>query len=299
MKDVVTGAFSYSGRHIAERLLAQGRSVTTLSRTVPEPLTLPVETAPFAFDRPARLVEALRGADTLYNTYWIRFPHGEATFEHAVANTRILFQAAAEAGVRRVVHISITNPSLDSPYAYFRGKAAAESELRASGTSFSIVRPTLVFGAGDILVNNIAWILRRFPVFVVPGSGAYRVQPVSVDDLARICIEAATGPDELVVDAVGPETLTFDEFVRTLRRAVGSRARILHGSIGLALMLTRSAGLVLRDVVLTREELGGLMDSLLVSGATPLGRDRFSEWVAENAGSLGVRYASELARNWR
>jgi uncharacterized protein YbjT (DUF2867 family) len=299
VKDVVTGAFSYTGRRIAERLLAQSRSVTTLSRTVPEPLPLPVEVAPLAFDDPAALVRALEGADTLYNTYWIRFAHREATFDRAVANTRTLFRAAAEAGVGRIVHVSITNPSLDSPYAYFRGKAEAEEELRAAGVSFAIVRPTLVFGAGDILVNNIAWILRRFPVFVIPGSGSYRVQPVSVDDLARICVEAATDQPGRVIAAVGPETLTFEEFVRALRTAVDSRARIIHGGSRLALALTRAGGLVLRDVVLTREELGALMDSLLVSSEEPLGRDRLTEWVARNADSLGRRYASELARNWR
>jgi uncharacterized protein YbjT (DUF2867 family) len=299
LKDVVTGAFSYTGRHIAERLLAEGREVTTLTRRTPEPLPLPVATAPLAFDDPAGLTRALEGAETLYNTYWVRFPYGGESFERAVANSAVLFRAAADAGVARIVHVSITNPSPSSPYAYFRGKAAVEAELGGVGVPFAVVRPTLVFGSDDVLVNNIAWILRRFPVFLIPGSGDYLVQPVSVYDVARICVEVSSAAGELLVDAVGPETFRFDELVRLLRDAVGSRARILRSRADLALGLTRAAGLLLRDVVLTREELGGLMDSLLTSPQPPLGRDRLTDWVAQNAESLGRRYVSELARNWR
>jgi uncharacterized protein YbjT (DUF2867 family) len=299
VKDVVTGAFSYTGRHIAEQLLADGREVTTLTRTVPEPLPLPVATAPFSFDDPAALVEAFRGAETLYNTYWIRFPRPPSMFAAAVENSAILFRAAAEAGVRRIVHVSITNPSPDSPYAYFRGKAAAEAELARTGVPFSIVRPTLIYGPTDILINNIAWILRHFPVFFLPGSGEYLVQPVSVEDLAAICIESASASGNVVWDAVGPETFTFAGLVRVLREAVGSRARILRAPPAVALALTRLGGLLLRDVVLTREELAGLMDSLLVSAEPPRGHDRFSDWVAHNAETLGMGYVSELARNWR
>lgn len=299
MKDVVTGAFSYTGRHIAERLLASGREVTTLTRSAPDPLPLRVGTARLAFDDPAALVEALRGAETLYNTYWIRFPRGPVTFETAVANSATLFRAAAEAGVQRIVHVSITNPSTHSPYAYFRGKAAAESELRRSGVPFSIVRPTLVYGPRDILVNNIAWILRRFPLFLVPGTGDYLVQPVSVSDVAKICVESASAPAGTVWDAIGPETFSFVELVRVLRDAIGSRARIVRAGPGLALALTKVGGLVVRDVVLTPEELGGLMDSLLTSGEPPRGEDRFTEWVAQNSQTLGTGYVSELARNWK
>lgn len=296
MRDVVTGAFSFTGRHIAARLLEQGRSVTTLTRRANEPKPLPIEVAPLQFGDRAALEAALRGADTLYNTYWIRFPHGGATFRTAVEHTRTLFAAAAAANVRRIVHVSITNPSRVSPYAYFRGKAAVEEALRALDLPYAIVRPTLVFGPGDVLVNNIAWILRRFPVFLVPGGGEYRVQPVSVQDVARMCVEAQDGVE---LDAAGPETLTFDGLVRLVRRGVGSRAAVLRAPPALALGLTRIAGMFLRDVVLTREELGGLMDSLLTSREPPLGRDRLSDWLREQGRTLGTRYVSEVARNWR
>jgi uncharacterized protein YbjT (DUF2867 family) len=299
--DVVTGAFSYTGRFIAERLLAQGRSVRTLTRRVERgaPLAGKVETAPLRFDDPAALADSLRGAKRLYNTYWIRFPRGETTFETAVANTRTLVAAAREAGIERLVHVSVTNAAEDSPLPYFRGKARLERDIAASGLSHAIVRPTLVFGPEDILVNNIAWLLRRMPIFLVPGAGDYRVQPVSVEDTARICVEAGEAAEDLTVDAAGPEAYTFDELVRAIREAIGGRARIVHVSPGLALRLSDLVGRARRDVMLTRDELAGLAASLLVSDRPPLGTTSFREWLREDAASLGAKYVSELDRNFR
>jgi uncharacterized protein YbjT (DUF2867 family) len=296
--DVVTGAFSYTGRHIAEALLERGRSVRTLTRKPDptHPLAGRIERAPLVFDD--SLVESVRGADTLYNTYWIRFERGETTFDRAVANTRRLFAAAAEAGVRRVVHVSVANSDADSPFAYFRGKAAGERALRESGHSHAIVRPTLVFGPDDILVNNVAWALRRVPVFLVAGDGRDEVQPVAVGDVARICVELGAGDEDLTHDAAGPERYAFDEFVGLIKRAVGGRARIVHAPDSVVLALSRAPGLFLRDVVMTRDELGMLHAGLLVSHEPPLGRESFAAWLAENGAALGRRYTSELRRNF-
>jgi NADH dehydrogenase len=294
--DVVTGAFSYTGRWIAQALLERGRRVRTLTRApAPEdPLAAAVERAPLVFDD--KLVESLRGAGTLYNTYWVRFERGRTTFAGAVENSRRLFDAAARAGVRRVVQISVANPSEDSPFPYFRGKAEVERLLRESGLAWAIVRPTVVFGPGDILLNNIAWILRRFPLFVVPGDGRYELQPVSVRDTARLAVEAADGT---VVDAVGPERFAFEELVQVLGRAVGSRSRIGHATPAVALALIRIGGLFVRDVVLTRDELESLMTGLLVSHEPPLGQERLTAWLEEHTATVGRKYASELARNFR
>jgi uncharacterized protein YbjT (DUF2867 family) len=290
--DVVTGAFSYTGRHIARRLLVDGRRVRTLTRTRNPASAL--EQAPLRFDDRGALVESLRGADTLYNTYWIRFEHGGSTFAQAVENTRMLFEAAGDAGVRRIVHVSVTNAREDSPLPYFRGKAELERALRESGQSYAIVRPTLIFGSLDILVNNIAWVLRRLPAFLLAGDGSYRVQPVSAHDVASIAV-AADGE----VDAAGPEEYTFAELVRLVGVAVGARRPLVRTSPRVMLALGDLVGRLRRDVVLTRAELAGLMDSLLVSDEPPRGRESFREWVAANADGLGRRYVSELARNYR
>ena len=296
--DVVTGAFSYTGRYIAEELLARDRRVRTLTRTPhpSHPLAPRVEAAPLVFDE--SLVESLRGADTLYNTYWVRFERGRQTFARAIENTARLIEAARRAGVRRVVHVSVANPGPASPFPYYRGKAATEEIVRESGLSYAIVRPTLVFGPEDILLNNIAWGLRHVPVFLVPGDGRYEVQPVSVADTASICVEASEAADDLVVDAAGPLRWSFEQLARLVARAVGSRAWITRAPPSIALRAARVAGVALRDVLLTRDELGALMAGLLVSHEAPRGRERFDAWLHENAASLGRRYTSELARNF-
>ena len=298
--DVVTGAFSYTGSYIARRLLEQGREVTTLSRApAPEhPLARSVRTAPLDFADPAGLAEALRGAETFYNTYWVRFPHGDLTFERAIENTRALFSAAASAGAR-IVHVSVSNPSQDSPLPYFRAKAQLERELAETAPSYAVIRPTLIFGREDVLVNNIAWILRRFPFFLVPGTGRYRVQPVSAEDTAALAVEAGGSSDNMTLDAAGSETYAFEELVRMVADAIGSRARIVHARAGLALGLSKVVGWMCRDVVLTREELDGLMASLLVSAHPPRGKMSFLAWLRASAPTLGRKYVSELERNYR
>jgi NADH dehydrogenase len=301
--DVVTGAFGYTGRRIAARLLDDGRRVRSLTfhPDRPNPLDGEVEVVPYSFDDPDALARSLQGADTLYNTYWVRFDHGGTTFTRAVENSRRLFEAAARAGVRRVVHVSITNPSADSPLPYFRGKALVERAVAGSGVSYAIVRPTVVFGTGDVLVNNIAWLARRVPVFAIPGDGRYRVRPVHVDDVARLCVSSAAveAPEALVLDAVGPEVLTFEDMVVSIRDAVGGRARLIHVPPALIPPLTWLVGLAVRDTLLTRHELEGLTGELVHSDGPATGEIGFSRWVAGNAGALGMRYASELARHFR
>jgi uncharacterized protein YbjT (DUF2867 family) len=299
--DVVTGAFSYTGRAIAEELLERGRSVRTLTRRdqPADPLAARIERAALQFRDERRLREALEGVHTLYNTYWVRFAHGVTTFERALANTRILLRAARDAGVRRVVHVSVTSPSPDSPLPYFRGKAEAESDIRTCGIGSSIIRPTLVFGPRDILVNNIAWGLRRTPVFPVAGNGSYRVQPVSVEDVATICVDAGAGDTDTVLDAAGPETLSFEALVRLVASAVGREVRIVRVSPRVVLTLARIVGTLRRDVLLTPDELAGLQAELLVSERPPLGKASFRSWVAANGERLGRGYVSELARNFR
>lgn len=297
---VVTGAFSFSGKYITRRLLSRGIRVKTLTGHPDRENEFGehVSVAPLEFEDPGKLTDSLRGASTLINTYWIRFPRGEATFERAVENTRTLIRAAEAAGVERLVHVSITNPSESSPLPYFRGKALLERAVRESALSHVIVRPAVIFGIEDVLINNIAWFLRRFPMFGVFGRGDYRLQPIFVDDMASIVVKAIEKTDDYVVEAIGPEVYSFEEIVRVIATKIGRRARLVHVAPRLAHVFTRAVGLAVGDVVLTRDEIQGLMDNLLVSDAPPTGRTRLSEWLEENADRLGVRYASELKRHY-
>lgn len=299
--DVVTGAFGYTGRYIARRLLAYGRRVRTLTSHPrrSDPLWGQVETSPLDFDDPAALARSMEGAETLYHTYWIRFSRGRLTFERAVDNCLRLVEAARAAGLRRIVYISITGADLTSPLPYFRGKAQVEEAIRSSGLSWAILRPTVIFGAEDVLVNNMSWFLRRFPLFPVPGDGEYEVQPVYVDDVAALAISLGMADSDVAMDAVGPETYSFNGLLRALASAIGSGARLVHVAPWAALAAAKGAGLLLRDVVLTADEIRGLMASLLVSRDPPTCPTPFSRWVAENADRLGRRYASEVARHYR
>ncbi|MBV9536926.1 MAG: NAD(P)H-binding protein [Solirubrobacterales bacterium] len=299
--DLVTGAFSYSGSYIAQRLLHAGRGVRTLSfhPDRPHPLQASVQAFPYRFDDPAALRRTLEGVSTLYNTYWVRFDHGQTSFEQAIERSDALFTAARQAGVDRIVHLSITNASITSPLPYFRGKALVEDALARVGVPYSIVRPTMIFGGDrDVLVNNIAWILRRMPVFAVPGSGGYPVQPIDVEDLARICTDAAEAGENEVIDAAGPETMPFGQLVALIRRGIGARARIVHVPAPIMTLAARALGLVVHDVVLTPHEIEGLMAGLLVSHEPPLGQTRFTDWLDHNATSIGRRYANELQRHF-
>ena len=299
--DVVTGAFGYTGRYITERLLSSGRHVRTLTGhpNRPNPFGDRVSVARYEFEDRGRLAEHLAGASTLYNTYWVRFPRGAVTFDRAVRNTETLIGAAVDAGVRRLVHVSITNPSDDSPFAYFRGKAAIEATIRRSGLSYAIVRPTVIFGKEDILINNIAYLLRRLPVFGIPGSGTYRLRPVSVEDVADICVEAGRRLDDEVIDAVGPETFTFEELVRLIGEAVGAKVRVVHVPTAAVLAAARVVGSIVNDVVVTKDELNGLMADLVVTDGPATGARGLNEWLVLNAGVVGKRYASEVSRHYR
>jgi NADH dehydrogenase len=310
--DVVTGAFSYSGAAMARRLLAAGHQVRTLTShpehaPQPSPGTGTATGAgagvtvvrPLDFTDPAGLVQSMRGAHTLYNTYWVRFAHGGTDHRAAVLNSRILFDAAAEAGIRRIVHVSITHPSRESPYPYFRGKAEVEQILADSGVPCAIARPAILFGGNDVLVNNIAWLLRRLPVFALGDGGSYRIRPIHVDDLARLCVELGAGTTPSVVDAIGPQSLTFRELVSVIRTAVGSRALLVPVPGPLIYGLSAVLGAALRDTLLTRDEYRAMADGLADSAAPATGQTVFSDWVTGHGPELGRGYANELSRHFR
>jgi NADH dehydrogenase len=294
----VTGAFGYSGQYIARHLLAAGQQVITLTNSLDKknPFGDEVQAYPFSFEEPARLTRSLEGVSVLYNTYWVRFNTDSFSHSMAVRNSRTLFTAAREAGVRRIVHISITNPDEDSELEYFRDKAILERLLRESGLSYAILRPAVLFGQEDILINNIAWLLRTLPVFGVFGDGSYRLQPIFVDDMAQIAVAQGQQSEDVVINAIGPETFTYRELVKTIGRSIGKPRPVISVPPLVGYLAGRLVGQIQGDVTLTREEIEGLMAGLLYVDAPPAGWTRLSEWARQHADTLGQAYASELAR---
>jgi uncharacterized protein YbjT (DUF2867 family) len=297
---VVTGAFSFTGSYVAQALLRSGETVRTLSRRPDEghPLADQVGFGRLQFDDPGALARDLRGAETLFNTYWVRYPRGTTTWQSVLENTRTLLRAAARAGVRKVVQFSVSNASESSPYGYFRAKALAERALHESGLRHAIVKPTLVFGRGELLLGNIAWTLRRSPVFLVPTGGRYAVQPVAVEDVAELALELARSDDNQEIDAAGPDVYSFAELVAAVRGAIGSRSRIVRCPRAAVLAAARAGSLLLGDTLVQRDELAALRDDLLVSREPPRATARLEDWLAEQGSTLGRSFVSERKRNW-
>jgi uncharacterized protein YbjT (DUF2867 family) len=297
-RHAVTGAFGYSGRYIAARLLKEGTEVITLTNSPSRanPFGGRVRAFSFSFENADKLEQTLSGVEVLYNTYWVRFNHRLFTHAQAVQNTLVLFNAARRAGVRRIVHVSIANPTEDSPLEYYAGKARLERALQESGLSYSILRPTVLFGREDILINNIAWALRRFPFFPVFGDGLYKLQPVYVEDLAQLAVTEGKLSESRIINAIGPETFTYRELVQAVGAAIGRKARTVSVSPGLGYLSSKLIGWFMRDIFVTRDEIRGLMDGLLYVDAPPAGKTRLTAWMRENAGTLGRDYASELGR---
>lgn len=295
---VVTGAFGFSGRYIARRLLDKGFEVRTLTNSPhrANPFRGKIKAYPFHFDNPEKLIESLEGASVFYNTYWVRFNYPGFTYAGAVENTLKLFEAAKKAGVKRVVHISIVNPSEDSPFEYFRDKAKLERALVESGMSYAILRPALLFGKEDILINNIAWFLRNFPVFAVFGDGNYRLQPIHVDDLAKLAVEQGQKAEKCIVDATGPEDFTFRGMVEEIGRAIGKQKPVISIPPVLGYSVGWLVGKILKDVTITHDEIEGLMAGLLHTNSPPAGKTRLTDWLKDNSAAIGMHYHNELAR---
>jgi len=300
MKVAVTGSFSYSGKYITRRLLERGEEVITLTGhpNRPDPFNGQVKSYPLDFDE-AGMTKSLQGVDVLVNTYWVRFDRDDNTQPRAVENTRKLVNAAKNAGVKRIVHISIANPSADSHLPYYWGKAANEKTVIESGLSYAILRPTVLVGTEDILINNIAYLLRRFPFFALPGDGSYGIQPVYVDDLAKLVNEGVYRNENYIIDAVGPDSFTFKEMVRLIGEKIGANRPLVSLPPRLALLAAQFLSLIVNDVMLTTEEVDGLMANLLVSKEPPRCNTRFIDWLEENKDKVGKVYASELKKHYQ
>jgi len=298
--NVVTGALSFTGKYITQLLLSRGQKVRTLTNHPERPSSFKerIEIFPYAFDFQEMLEKAFYGAQVFYNTYWIRFPYRNSNYDLAIENSHKLISASKKAGIKKIVHISITNPSLDSPFPYFRGKAQVEKMIIESGISFTILRPALIFGPEDILINNIAWLMRKFPLFAIPGKGDYQIQPIFVQDLADIALNSAENPQSQILDAIGPETFSFRELVNLTQEKIGTKNLFLSIPPKIFIYISEIISRYVHDVILTPDEVYGLMANLLVTKSPSLGKTSLSSWLDQNKNIIGRKYESELKRHF-
>lgn len=298
-KHAITGAFGFTGKYLAQRLLTQGHEVITLTNSPnrPHPFKTAVLAYPFTFEAPEVMAKNLEGVDVLYNTYWVRFNHTQFTHSTAVENTKSLFKAAQLVGIKRIVHISITNADEDSPLEYFSGKGHLERTLKETGISYAIIRPAVLFGPSGILINNIAWVLRHFPCFAMFGNGEYHIQPIFVDDLAELMVEQGNSHDNTIINALGEEDYRYKDLVKMMRKELGVWRPIIPVPPSLGYLASKAIGAMVGDSFVTKEEIKGLMADLLhVPGSPCTGKTKLSTWVRENNDTLGKKYMGELIR---
>ncbi len=297
-KIAVTGAFGYSGKFVAQKLFDKGQNVKTFTNSVnkPNPFGKKIEICPLDFKNPKNLTENLKDCDTLINTYWVRFNHKKFNHHEAVENTKILFDAAKNAGIKKIVHVSITNPDKNSKLEYFKGKGELEEYLKNLGISYSIVRPAVMFGEEDILINNIAWAIRNLPIMGTFGCGTYKIQPIHVIDFAQILVDEAENNENNIVNGIGAETYTYRNLIKTIRDIIGIKKPIICAPPFLGYLVGKKVSKRQNDVTITMPEIRGLMQNLLYVETEPTGKIKLSEWAKSHKDTLGVKYASELKR---
>jgi uncharacterized protein YbjT (DUF2867 family) len=243
----VAGGSGFIGRAIVRCLAATpGLSVRVLTRD-PEKararltgegkvaLAGEVEFVAADVNEPSKLAKALVGADTIVNAvqfdgYPIENPARGLTFLRVdYGGTVALIAGAKEASVANFIYISGAAADERSTNPAFRAKGRAERVLRTSGLAFTILRPSLVYGPEDRVVNGLASALRMMPIMVVPGTGRQHLRPLFVEDLAA-CVALAIGGRgrDGIFEIGGPDEMAFDELVRLLMEITGHKRPLVH-----------------------------------------------------------------------
>lgn len=298
---VVAGGTGFTGTYVVRNLLSNGENKISVLSSHPRrshEFAQGIEVNPYNFGQYDEMVKNFRDADCFINTYWVRLNFRNSSFREAVRNSQKLVDACKESGVKRIVHISVANPSHDYAYEYYRGKMEVEDYIRKSGISYAILRPTLLFGDEEILVNNITWLIRKYGFFFIFGDGKYKVTPVFVNDVAREVVRQSQLEENVTEDVVGPESYAFEEIVKLIARETGNKLRIYHLSTFFMSPVCGLLSLLRHDTVVTPEELRVVIDNKLYSGSEPLGMTKFSTWVKENSEKFGKEYHSEVERHF-
>ena len=294
---VITGAFSYTGAAVSQELLRRGYSIHSLTNRQPLQKDNAISSAPLRFERDY-LKGELGGANTFVNTYWVRLPYAGQSFASAVKNSKMLIDAAVSAGVKRIIQVSVSNAEDGKNLGYYAGKAEVDAYVRQCGIPFTIVRPTFIVGQADVLTNNIAWLLRRFPIFLIPGNTSHRLQPILLDDAAHIIADAVEYQGNQEVDAAGPDIMSFAEYVELVANGCNLKRPMIRVPEGLSLGFLQAIQPLLQDIILTREELLGLKQELLISHKPPLGKDSVAKWLQVHGDKLGHQYTNDIYRHF-
>ncbi len=248
----VAGGTGFVGQAIVRELAARGNRVVVLTHRSPATVAgtgttdRSIEFRRADVTRPDGLAGALVGVDTLviclaFRNSPIEAPRRGQTFERVdAAGTEALVAAARTAGVRRVVYISGAGAAPDAPRHWFRAKWRAEEAIRGSGITYTIFRPSWIYGPGDRSLNRFLGFTRWLPFVPQIGNGRQILAPVFVDDIGALVGDAltASAADNATLEVGGPETLTMDAVIREALRVLHRRRPILHAPVVLMKLVT-------------------------------------------------------------
>jgi len=308
---LVTGGTGFVGTHVCRALIARRFLPRLLVRVgsesrIPEDVRNACRvTLGDVADREA-VEYAAQGTMAIVHLVGIirEFPRQDVTFERLhVAATRNAVDAARRWEIPRFLHMSALGARPGGPTGYSDSKGRAEEIVRQSGLSWTIFRPSVIYGPGDRFINELAAILRKAPFLPVPGDGSYRLQPVFIGDVAMGFADALlkAGTEGRVYEVGGPERISYDDLLDRVAASVGCRARKVHVPLSLLRPVVRRMERF-RKFPLTTNQLEMLLAENICNhepfysafGFTPLS---LSDYLS---GGLGGRpSASEGARKGR
>ena len=290
MKVFVTGASGFIGRRLIEHLLGRGDAVVAaVRRPCPDLDPRRLAVVEVRLDDRAALERALAGSDAVVHLAVATGTTSEReAYEVNVVGTEHLLEAAKRAGVKRFVFASTISATRERMGPYGRTKKIAEERVVASGLPYCIVRPSLVYGGREGLVANLTAYLRGLPVIPVMGDGSIELDPIHVDDVCAAMIEALENDAVLghTYDLLGPERVTFNQFLDRLSAGLGVKRRRLHIPGPVALALARGFAAITKKPPVTEDNVLGMISPARVDRENAR-RDFHVTWTPLDSGLLG------------
>jgi NADH dehydrogenase len=284
VKIAVTGASGFVGSHLIDRLLRDGHEITVLSHSQRGRVHLDerIRVVSGSVEDPEALTALCAGNQVVFHLVGIIAETRTKTFQKTVVEaTRLLVGASLREKVMKLVYLSAIGASADSATKYYRSKFEAEQSVKLSGLNYTILRPSIIFGAGDGFVSMLSRMIRLSPFTPVIGSGRYRLQPVYIDDVTSAMSQCVTKEETSaeIIDLAGPERLEYLEILHIIKRVLNKRRVNIH----LPLMLMKMAAAVMEKILkpaplttdqltmLVGESIGEIDKMRQVFGIDPIG----------------------------
>jgi NADH dehydrogenase len=259
----VTGGRGFVGSEVVRQLRGADVAVVVVARPGAPSAS---DTVAAAVTDVEALTRAFDGCEAVVLCAGINHERGRDTYDEVhIRGTAAAIEAARHAAVRRLILVSFLRARPDGPSPYHRSKWAAEQLLRASGLEWTAIRPGVIFGRGDHLLDHLSRAFHTFPMFGLVGRAARGVRPVAVADVARVLVAAAAGDERLrdrTIHVLGPERLTLEAAVRRVADVVGRRPWLIPVPVAAHRLLARGWEAVMDVPLVARAQVEILADGL-------------------------------------